>query len=133
MKLSEISRRICTHLTVQKARSAVMDDGHVHCLYRDGHGHMCAVGCLIDDAHYSPDLETLGIGMTRVQKAITGSLGLETPVLDQTQTILLAHWQRYHDCGVGSLSYANWLADPTTGVSPADFHAKMAEQFNFEP
>lgn len=130
MTLSEISRRISLHLTVQKARSVGEDD---KCMYRDGHGRMCAVGCLIDDAHYRPQMETYGVATPWLQRALVGSLGLEAQRLDCDTTTLLHQWQTYHDMIVGSDSYAGWLRDPTTGISPAEFHEKMAERFNFEP
>ena len=43
------------------------------CAYRGANGRMCAVGCLIDDAHYSPQLEQRGATDPRVVAAVRGS------------------------------------------------------------
>lgn len=57
MTHQEIFNRVATHLLRQGAKSM---DGDI-CRYRGPNGLKCAVGCLIDDAHYTPDIEGIGV------------------------------------------------------------------------
>jgi hypothetical protein len=42
-------------------RSGWMDEGDFHCMYRDSAGRKCAVGHILPDAIYTPDIENTGV------------------------------------------------------------------------
>lgn len=86
----EVFDRVCKHLLTQGEKS--MKDGE--CAYRGDDGKMCAVGCLIDDEHYTPDLEGKMVCRAAVRKALEGSLSI--PV-DLTSHQLLLELQECHD------------------------------------
>ena len=66
-------RDVALHLIRQGERSSDAEDS---CKYR--HGNLkCAVGCLIKDEHYSPDLEELTINSKNVMEAVEKSIGRE--------------------------------------------------------
>ncbi len=91
MKTEEIYQRVRQHLIEQETRS---ENAH-ECLYRGPNGMKCAVGCLIDDEHYTADLE--GLSVVRADKvtyAIAQSIGRSLTIEDVT---LLNSLQRFHD------------------------------------
>jgi hypothetical protein len=80
----EIIDRVTSHLLAQKERSARVES----CKYRF-EGLKCAVGCLIDDEHYSEKLEGRGASHYDVLQAVEASIG-EKPdpdLLDVLQAI----------------------------------------------
>ncbi len=48
---------ICDHLMTQRKQAMI----HESCVYRDGNGLKCAVGCLIPDEIYIPEMESMQI------------------------------------------------------------------------
>lgn len=58
MTEQEIFDKVVVHLANQKVKSTdgATDEGGI-CLYRGPEGRMCAVGCLLSDEEYSPDME----------------------------------------------------------------------------
>ena len=90
-KSKEIFRKISRHLLTQNERSLVEED----CFYRQPEtGLSCAVGCLIDNDHYSVSLEGLRAHEPPVQKAISDSLGFE---LAYEEIRILMDLQNLHD------------------------------------
>jgi hypothetical protein len=72
--LQESFDTVVTHLLTQNARSWLDTVGtEGGCAYRGENGMKCAVGCLIDDKEYSPDLENLNSYASPVQYAISRS------------------------------------------------------------
>jgi hypothetical protein len=63
MNKQEIFDKVATHLFTQGERAMEFSKMYSfeQCCYRTKDGHMCAVGCLITEEEYSPDLEGLGI------------------------------------------------------------------------
>lgn len=53
MDAQEIFDTVASHLLTQKAKAVDGDS----CMYRAPDGKKCAVGCLITDEEYSPDME----------------------------------------------------------------------------
>lgn len=53
MNKQEIFNKVRDHLLSQNARSAVYGRN----LYRGPDGLMCAIGCLVEDSHYTPEME----------------------------------------------------------------------------
>lgn len=126
MTLIEISEKVRDHLTTQKKVSRVQNG----CAYRGEGGVKCAVGCLIDDENYSPDVEHRSVEHRPVREAVANSLGvkLTTGLVD-----MLGLWQQYHD----GLQYFSWSSrvdtdpeHPTKLVSPTDFHDTLLISIN---
>lgn len=91
--MSEARKKIVEHLTKQKSRAA--DDGG--CRYRTEDGKMCAVGCLIPDALYSPEIEGVSVDMFQPCCTLGATdLGKYLQGLDITMEEL-HEWQSYHD------------------------------------
>lgn len=60
MTPQEIFDKVAKHLLHQKVKSYYNQNGT--CAYRGSNGTMCAVGCLITDEEYSPDMEGKTVG-----------------------------------------------------------------------
>lgn len=92
MTRQEIFNTVADHLLAQ-GRPA-MRIGTKMCAYRSADGATCAVGCLIPDTHYTPEMEG------------TDFLGLvsrydDLPDYFYTNTSLFTDLQQIHDWGVG--------------------------------
>jgi hypothetical protein len=88
---------------IKKAIISVLDQGCVsvsvdgsvaNCVYRGPEGVKCAVGHIIDDEYYQPEMEGLNASFERVTKAVGKSIGLE---LDTNQKDILSVLQLCHD------------------------------------
>ncbi len=90
MTLKEIFDRVKAHLLAQGVAAVNAGGG---CCYRDGVGGSCAVGCLISDEAYSPDLENRVASSERVMAALARS-GVPT---DYDTLKLLGNLQDIHD------------------------------------
>lgn len=79
-------------MTQQKHSRAESKIGSSLCAYRGHGGTMCAIGVLIPDSVYHPDLEGEGIGLLprKVQRAIGATTGGDINFLADLQLI--------HDC-----------------------------------
>ena len=64
------------------------------CMYRSPGGSKCAVGLLIDDAYYSPDLEGKFVESNAVRQAVGLSIGRS---LTEQEIYTLAKLQEQHD------------------------------------
>lgn len=127
MNLLQMSERIRDHLTKQKAQS--LSVRHC-CAYRGENGNMCAVGCLITDEAYKPNIEAVGVNAVSVNDALRKSgIALEPGALT-----LLSDWQRYHDSMASrgrGYSYHHWIKGDETH-SPTEFHDFIVEQHNLK-
>lgn len=121
MTLLQISEKIRDHLIKQKAKS---ENNSGACKYRDVNGGMCAVGCLIPDSVYSPELESKAMGREEIVTAVGLSLKMK---LDQNTIALLKAWQNYHDIAYTQfiavdnmlrVSYDRWLVEGAMQDSP---------------
>lgn len=91
MNQRQIFEKVKNHLLTQKVRSSTPN---CSCAYRGENGTMCAVGCLIDDEHYSESLERKAVHDEGVLKALAKS-GI---IVNQIGTItLLSSLQYIHD------------------------------------
>lgn len=93
----DLFNHVATHLMTQKeAASNTAGD----CLYHLG-GLRCAVGCLIDEEHYSGGLEGLRLTASAVLDAVEGSIGRPIEgrhdTIPGTERVLLKHLQGIHD------------------------------------
>ena len=104
MTKREIFDTVKNHLLAQNAKST---DGY-NCFYRDAFGHKCAVGCLITDAAYYPDIEGKGVGSGHVSTALELS-GVDEAVHHS----ILIRLQLLHD-----------------GYSPEDWETRLAVMEN---
>lgn len=91
MTTQEIFDTVVTHLLTQR-KKAINDMGK--CVYRTDEGLKCAVGCLITDECYSPEIEGWGIWYLDVTEALECS-GI--PVTIKTNETLLVDLQYVHD------------------------------------
>lgn len=126
MSFEQISERIRDHLTKQKAQSR----GPNGCAYRGDGGVMCAVGCLITDDGYSPNIEDIGSDAVIIRDALIRS-GVDVDSFDRK---LLRDWQRYHDgmCSRGrGYSYTEWLNGDERS-SPEAFHQFITKHYEKE-
>ena len=88
-----IFNRVAAHLLAQGRPS--LSDNEGECAYRGEDDLRCAVGCLIDDAHYSEALEGCSVQHGDVVQAVKSSLGL--PHLPPRLVYLLEELQVLHD------------------------------------
>jgi len=72
MTRQEMFDTAAKHLLTQRTRS-VSDDDKKFCRYRDPWGRMCAIGPMIPDERYSPDLE----GHTVTYADVWDAMGLD--------------------------------------------------------
>lgn len=97
--------KVEAHLLSQMSRS--VDSALGLCMYRGAGGKMCAVGCLIDDAHYSRELEGAASYNPLVRKAIAASQGIKD---DDIPNDMLDWLQELHDGETPHLWWRNDLA-----------------------
>lgn len=92
----EIFDRVYKHLMTQGKR-AIAADGN--CRYRGEGGTQCAVGCLIPDAVYTPDIEgcTMSSARNGTRKGEVLADALEASGLPRSSWDLLADLQEVHD------------------------------------
>lgn len=90
MTLEEIFTKAADHLLKQGTKS--WKDPYT-CGYRGMNGKMCAVGCLIDDAHYKSDLEYKMMAREPVLAALRQS---GVPINHETVR-LMQRLQNIHD------------------------------------
>lgn len=103
--IGQVSMFIADHLVEQGKRS--INTTTNNCRYRGPEGAMCAVGCIIDDAHYDEDNhEGVNVSALKVAQAVAVSLHLN--VNDMTygspMYYMLRTWQKYHDGSDGLTS-----------------------------
>lgn len=85
MKIQELFDTVATHLLTQKKRAT-----NTHgCAYRGENGLKCAVGCLIPDSKYDPELE----GSCASARAVAKAAGLR----GEQQRLLAEKLQAVHD------------------------------------
>ena len=87
-----IFNRVAAHLLAQ-GRPSLSDGGE--CAYHNYDGLRCAVGCLINNTHYSEDLEGYSVQHGDVLQAVKSSLGLQH--LAPRTADLLGDLQQLHD------------------------------------
>ena len=84
------------HLVKQGVRSV---DARGDCVYRDAYGNECAIGCLIPDELYDPEMENIAIERFNKEispfHGINDYLGLHSP----SRVLLLSKLQSLHDDG----------------------------------
>lgn len=77
MNRQEVFNRVATHLLTQmeqsRGQSWSPSEFYAGCQYRGKGGLSCAIGCLITDEAYYPELEGKGIGMPAVIEALIKS------------------------------------------------------------
>jgi hypothetical protein len=80
---------VVAHLRKQNARSFRNENGLVRCLYRSDDGLKCAVGCLIPDNEYTPEMEkwmVLSV-VEMLSKPLQTKLGRHLDLLKRLQHI----------------------------------------------
>lgn len=82
----------CAVHLIRQGSSSTDDTGL--CRYRGGNGYKCAVGCLITDDLYTPELETNLVETAIVMHAVCDSLGIQP---NELNIPLLRELQAIHD------------------------------------
>lgn len=124
--MTDFNATIRDHLTKQKAR-AVLPNGQ-SCVYRDEDGNKCAIGCLIPDELYTPEVEGMTVSNARsCYIDDTPRAALIRSVVPKQYHEAGIKWQRYHDTTTSAgfsgfeYSYSKWL-EGDEAHSPAAFH-----------
>jgi len=112
MNMQEVFDKCYTHLITQNKVSST--DGDI-CGYRGQDGTMCAVGCLIEDEHYSSSLEDQSVNTST---AVHGALEASGVDISQPTINMLARLQQTHDL----LSPKDWPKELSV----------VAEEFNLQ-
>lgn len=99
MQIRELFERVRAHLLTQGKKSIreEIDERGLpsdSCLYRGPDGTSCAVGCLIKDEFYTPELEQKLASSPLVRSALECSLGFE---LSRDAMEILGELQAIHD------------------------------------
>ena len=104
--LQSVFNTVVNHLRKQNAKSMCEDQPGepTTCAYRGYNGYKCAVGCLIDSAHYDPYLEGNTINNWGVRNAVIACLPLAVRNDSVRLWDLLHDLQRTHD----TYDVANW-------------------------
>lgn len=103
-RLQSIFNTVKEHLLTQNEKSLKHCQFNTECRYRGDGGTKCAVGFLIKDEYYSPDLEGVAVCLSpsrdlvsrvhKVIKALEASLGYS---LNKAEISLLSFLQGIHD------------------------------------
>lgn len=81
-----IFNTVVNHLYVQGCPSyGEYDDVHTGCLYRAPNGDMCAIGCLIPDEVYTPEMENNGCDV--ILKKLPDYLSKHGELLNELQRV----------------------------------------------
>lgn len=96
-QMQEVFNKIKAHLLSQKKRSVFQPAQssilETTCAYRGDDGLKCAVGCLISDEAYTPEIELNYSDSSIVRDALTKS-GIE---MTDTMRLMIGRLQRIHD------------------------------------
>jgi hypothetical protein len=90
----EIMERVSLHLITQ-GEPAKNYDGD--CVYRDDHGRKCAVGCLIPDDRYDPEMDREGTALSTAIDSIKDMFPVFEELGFHDHIDLLEDLQRVHD------------------------------------
>jgi hypothetical protein len=90
MGMNEVFNKVSAHLLEQGFKSI---DDNENCMYKTESGYSCAVGCLIDNEHYSTKFEKELVSHPKVVTALLLS-GIE---IDEEMIDLLSNLQACHD------------------------------------
>lgn len=95
MNKQDVFDKIVIHMLTQNAKA---QDDFGTCMYRGNEGRMCAVGCLITDEAYSPDIEKNAADTEEVLQALRNS-GIEVASWSQSNADaqFLYEIQQIHD------------------------------------
>ena len=88
-----IFNKVSEHLLKQNAKST----NKKLCLYRDGNGMKCAIGCLISDEFYTPELEGKCLLWDGDKTAVFRALEKSGIYTDKLPISLLSALQQIHD------------------------------------
>lgn len=118
----EAFRAIVHHLVRMDKQSTRRspDTGAPYPAYRGSGGRMCAIGCIITDEAYDPDMDTM-IDSTGVDDLVLEGLLKLPPEIDQ---FMLESLQALHD------EKANWASDGFTALHSL---RDVAKQWGIDP
>jgi len=90
MNRQEVFDKIYLHL-IEQGRKSVNSDGR--CQYRSPDGDKCAIGCLIPDELYTPELEGNGVSMPIIEDVLNKIY----PDMTDEDLLFLLDLQDLHD------------------------------------
>ena len=92
MKSQAIFSKVVKHLLKQNEKSVKIcrKNGSTICLYRGPSSLKCAIGCLIKDKYYNPDLETKTCGNSTILQALSLS-GIKKPNISLLGNLQICH------------------------------------------
>jgi hypothetical protein len=127
MNTQEIFDKVACHLLTQNAKAEVSEPTLVGsvttCRYRVPDGKRCAVGCLITDSFYAPELEgALFVSKHMVQNAVARSIGRE---LWSQEYALLSELQSVHD----TMVVVQWPTGLRTLAEAFGLNPAVVEEF----
>lgn len=102
MNRQEVFDKVLNHL-LKQGRKSVDSDGR--CLYRAPNGDKCAIGCLIPDELYTPELEGNGANMPIIEDVLHKIY----PDVTDEDVLFLLDLQDLHDTGMISCSFRDHI------------------------
>lgn len=133
MTNQEIFDKVLNHLRQQGHAATVFINGETSCRYRAGDGGMCAVGCLIPDELYTPEIEDNGVFL--VERLLRGEICAEKEpdvemlwsTLQQVgiaadQLPLLRKLQSAHDGNLNNYGIGAWELEMANIADDFDLH-----------
>lgn len=93
MSMQQIFDKVYVHLLTQKKKSKVGKD----CAYRGKDGLMCALGCLIPDKYYQPELNTKSTSDLNVRQMLVKSKLIPSGTRTSENFLLMQELQIVHD------------------------------------
>ena len=100
LSVQEVFTKVATHLLTQKKKAQFLNtsNGNMLCAYRTKEGLKCAIGCLITDAAYGPNLEGCLSSESEVEDALLESgINVKNLAHDSILTTMLSNLQTIHD------------------------------------
>lgn len=107
MNRQDVFDTVAEHL-IQQGKAAVSNnnpDGFEYCKYRTADGCKCAVGALIPDSAYNPDIEDLIVADAKVQELLPFLLD---DIVDET---ILSRLQLAHDRKLNHGGLLDWYEE----------------------
>lgn len=129
MNKQQIFDTVVKHLAAQKTRSYGTYKSHgvwsTSCLYHGPNGTKCAVGCLIPDEKYSPDMEGLNVYRINLEEILC----LDHDYVVNEVVSMLLELQRCHDTAMIGISDSARMMDASIMRSRLE---KVAYNYNLD-
>src|ERR1700739_42157 len=102
----QVFDKVAVHLLTQNEQS--MNPSGAFCKYRGANGLSCAVGCLVDDKHYDPQMEDKSPDCIEVMKVLRHTVDIDnhgiSSLLNELQLLHDGHEPKEWFWGLASLA-----------------------------